>query len=287
VWHGRAMTKPPDSGEYERLVEHLVGQLAVNAEVRSDRIERDVQVPGRGTVNQIDVLWDFVDALGQPQRVVFEARAYGRPVEQGKLHAFRSVVDDIQDPARPVTGAMVTTVGYQSGARNIASTYGLLVLELRAPTGADLANRVRKIVVTVAAQVPIVEDVAFDAVEVYEDGLTSGIEVLGALAVVPAEGGPNSDRLDVVLCHGELGTLGELRPVHDVRRDFDPPAVLLLHGRKVALLRAVTARVGDVGAPPVTVTVAGLETIAWLLRDSLTGARAWIAEDGRVWTTDS
>lgn len=37
----------------------------------------------------------------------------------------------------------------------------------------------------------------------------------------------------------------------------------------------------------VTVTVAGPETIAWLLRDSLTGARTWIAEDGQVWTTDS
>jgi hypothetical protein len=140
------MTKPPDSGEYERLVEDLVGQLAVRAEVRSDRIERDAQVPGRGIVNQIDVLWDFADARGQPQRVVFEARSYRRRVEQGKLHAFRSVVDDIQDTARPVTGAMVTTVGYQSGAKDIASTYGLLVLELRAPTGADLANRVLKVV---------------------------------------------------------------------------------------------------------------------------------------------
>jgi hypothetical protein len=263
------------------------GNLDLSREVRNDRIERDVQVPGRGPVNQIDVPWDFVDARGQPQRVVFEARSYRRRVEQGKLHAFRSVVDDIQDAARPVTGAMVTTVGYQSGAKDIASTYTLLVLELRAPTGADLANRVLKVVVTVTAQVPVVEDVAFDTVEVYEDGFTVGFEELGALAVVPAEGGPDPDRLDVVLCRGELGTLGELRPVHDVRRDFDPPAVLLVRGRKVALVRAVTARVEDVRVPPVTVTVAGPETIAWLLRDSLTGARAWIAEDGRVWTTDS
>ncbi len=54
----------------------------------------------------------------------------------------------------------------------------------------------------------------------------------------------------------------------------------------MALVQAVTARVGDVKAPPVTVTVTGPE-IAWLLRNSLTGARAWIAEDGRVWTTES
>lgn len=287
MWHGGFMTQPLDSAEYERLVENLVGQLALRAGVRSERIVRDVHVPGRSTTNQIDVLWDFMDAQGQPHRVVFEARSYRKRVDQGKLHAFRSVVDDIQDAARPVTGVMVTTIGYQRGAKAIASTYGLVVLELRAPTDADFRNRLGKIVVTVGVQTPIIDDVMFEAVEVDEESFPAGLEELGALAIRVTEDDPDPESLEHVLCHGELGELGSPRPVHHVRRDFNPPAALFVRGRKAALVQAVTAQVGDVQAPPVTVTIGGAETIAWLLRDSLGEARAWIADDRQIWTTNS
>ncbi|GMA85879.1 hypothetical protein GCM10025868_11290 [Angustibacter aerolatus] len=62
------------------------------------------------------------------QRVLFECKHYKRKVDQGKLHAFRSVLDDIQD-AVPTYGVFVTTVGYQSGASSLPETYGLTVLE--------------------------------------------------------------------------------------------------------------------------------------------------------------
>lgn len=287
MWHGYFMMQPPDSAEYERLVESLVGQLGLRAEVRSERIKRDVRVPGRSTTNQIDVLWDFVDAQGRPQRVAFEARSYRNRVDQGKLHAFRSVVDDIQDEARPVTGVMVTTVGYQRGAKSVASTYGVVVLELRAPTDADLKNRLGKIIVTVGTQVPIIDNVEFEAIEVYEEHFPSGPDDPRVFTVRTTEADANAELLKDVLCRGEVGNLGDPRSIHHVRREFNPPATLLVRGRKAALIHAVTAQVGDVEAPPVTVTIGGLETIAWLLRDSLSGARAWIAADGQVWTTDS
>ncbi len=142
--------------EYELLVERLVGQFSLRAGVSTERIQRDVLIKGRGTKNQIDVLWDLIDAADQPHRVVFEARSYRSRIKQGALHAFRSVVDDIQDPARPVTGVMVTTTGYQSGATGVASTYGLVVLELRSPIAADLADRVATIHVKFKTQVPMI-----------------------------------------------------------------------------------------------------------------------------------
>lgn len=281
------MTELPDSSEYERLVEWLVGQLSKRAEVRTEQISRDVQVAGRSTVNQIDVLWDFVDAQEQPQRVVFEARSYRRRVDQGKLHAFRSVVDDLQAADRPVKGVMITTTGYQSGAKNIASTYGLVVLELRAPTAADFAGRLGGVALTITAATPIIQDVKFEAVEIYDEDFATTLVEPGAISIEHAEGKADYGPLDELLCRDELGPPGQPRTVHKVRREFDPPAVLLVYGARTALVQAVTARVGEVAAPPVTFSVGGAETIAWLLRDSLAGSRAWIAENGLVWTTDS
>lgn len=55
---------------------------------------------------------------------------------------------------------MVTTVGYQRGAKRIAETYGGLVLELREPTPVELDNRVMSINLTMNFVVPVVTDVA-------------------------------------------------------------------------------------------------------------------------------
>lgn len=68
---------------------------------------------------------------------------------------------------------------------------------------------------------------------------------------------------------------------------FDPPQVLRIRCKQVALLGAVTADVGNSQGPSTRVTVGGLENVVWMLRNALTGARVWFAQDGRVWTTES
>lgn len=277
------MSDRPSSEEYERLVERLVSELVPSSGVVTDAIKRDVRVRGQSTTNQIDVLWDLTDAAGRPRRIVFEARSYARAVDQGRLHAFRSVVDDVQDDQRPVTGVMVTTTGYQSGARAVASTYGLVVLELRVPTAADRADRVASISVTMNLQVPVVRDVRFEAVEVHDEaGAAGGPVVLGDVKIDSPSG---RVPLAKVLLDGELGALGAPRPPHPVRRVFDPPADLWVEGARVATVYAVDAVAGDQAAPPATFVVSGLQDVAWMVRDALSGARAWIAEDGRVWRT--
>jgi hypothetical protein len=280
-------TALPTSDEYELLVKWLAEQLAARAEVQTSRIVRDCQVQGKATSNQIDVLWDFTDATGQDYRIVFEARSYKNSIKQGALHAFRSVVDDIQDQARPVTGVMVTTTGYQRGAQSVASTYDLLILELRQPTVDDVANRLSKIVIDMTPMVQPIQNANFEAVEVYDDSAQGSLEPVEEITVGPRDDEGAARPLKEILTEGELGGPGEPRPVHQVRREFDPPQLLRIRGNRVALLGAVTADVGNVLGPPVRVTVGGLESVAWMLRDSLTGARAWFAQDGRVWTTDS
>lgn len=283
LWHVAGVSDRPSADEYERLVERFVARLVPSAGVVTEGIERDVLVKGRSTTNQIDVVWDLTDAAGEPRRIVFEARSYGRAVDQGRLHAFRSVVDDIQDPGRPVTGVMVTTTGYQRGARAVAETYGLVVLELRQPTNEDLAIRVASVHVTMNMQVPVVRDVRVEALEVHDETAAgAGLVLLDGVELsLPAGRKPLAD----LLLEGELGVLGRGRPPHPVRRKFDPPVDLWIGGVRTATVRAVDAVAGDLAAPPATFVIGGLRDVAWMVRHALTGARAWIAEDGRVWRT--
>lgn len=279
------MTNPPNSAEYERLVETLVRRLAESAPVLTERIRWDEDIEGRATTNQIDVVWDFVDEVGQRHRVVFEARSYKSDIKQGQLHAFRSVVDDIQNQTRPVMGVMVTTARYQAGAKAVASTYGVVVLELREPGDGELDGHLQQIILKAAPVAAVVENVRFDAVELLSENLASGVATLGSFEVVGAD--EQAIAVGHLLCYGELGTPNELRPVHEVRRDFDPPALLRIEGHEAARICAVTAAVGDFVGPPVTATVAGPEAVAWLLCNALTGAKAWIAENGECWLIGS
>lgn len=125
------------STEYEKLVLVVMTQLAQARGVTTTRLEHDVTLPGFATRNQIDVLWEFVDEEGRPLRVVIEARHLGRRIEQGRLHAFRSVIDDVSVDGVETRGLMVTTVGFQAGAKQIAEAYGIGLLELRKPREAD------------------------------------------------------------------------------------------------------------------------------------------------------
>jgi hypothetical protein len=184
-----------------------------------------------------------------------------------------------------VTGVMVTTTGYQRGARAVASTYGLVVLELRAPTDADRDGRVESISITVSFETPVVRDVRFEAVEVHDEEWTAGgLAMLGDLEVDSPSG---RVPLEILLMDGELGVLGAPQPLHPVLRVFEPPMDLWVEGARVATVSTVSAVVGDEVAPPSTFVVRGPHDVAWMVRDALSGARAWIAEDGRVWRTPS
>jgi hypothetical protein len=258
----------PTSTEYELLIRDLTSRISAKAGVNTTRLEHNVRLQGRATTNQIDVLWDFTD-------------------EQGKLHAFRSVVDDVQDHSRSVKGVMVTTVGYQRGAKTIADTYGLLILELRPPLPQDLKDRLNQIDIQMVVQHVSVTEVDCKAVEIHEPAVEGISYAVEHMTLVPRPGEPGEPRrlLDV-LTAGELGELGSPRAPHPVQRTFDPPVELWMGEQRIALLQAVEAMVGELPGRPATITIGGVESLAYMLRDTLTNARVWFAADGRVWATD-
>jgi len=280
------MPAPSASREYELLVADIIRQLAAVAGVDTESVLHDRVVQGKATANQLDVVWDFRDAAGSPRRVVFEAKQYKRPVEQGRLHALSNVVRDIQDEQRPVTGVMVTTTGYQRGARAVAETYELLVLELREPEERDWHGRIRSTEIIMHAQMPVITDLRIEASKSAEDAGTSKLVVLlEHLMLLEQDKAPR--RLVDVLTADELGPLGQPRPPHPVRREFSPPAPLHDAGRWVADVVIVEATVGDESAPPLTITIDGVKDVAYVIRNALSGARVWLAHDGRAWTTDT
>jgi len=278
---------PTRSTEYELLIQDLTARISTQAGVNTTRLEHNVKLPGKATSNQIDVLWDFTDAAGQENRVIFEARSYAKTIDQGKLHAFRSVVDDVQDQARPVKGIMVTTIGYQRGAKKVADTYGLLILELRSPQPKDLEGRLSQIDVKMIQQRTSVTDVEFKAVEIFQPEARGTRQALEHMTLIPGAGETRQRRLlRDVLTAGELGELGSPRAPHLVVRTFDPPVELWIDGQRVALLEGLEAMVGELLERPATTTIGGVESLAYVLRDALTDARVWFAKDGHVWATD-
>ncbi|WP_460447292.1 restriction endonuclease [Angustibacter aerolatus] len=241
----------------------------------------DVRLQGRGTKNQIDVIWEgYID--GELQRVLFECKHYKRKVDQGKLHAFRSVLDDIQD-AVPTYGVFVTTVGYQSGASSLAETYGLTVLELREPARQDLEGRVTRIDLTVNMRMEVMEELQLEPSEPINPSEMS-IEPDEASIHFP-DGSVRS--LRDVMTRDERSPLDQpATPPHRVQRNMEPGTVL--HYGEVRIpIKALRGVVGDSDSRSMSTIGPGTEGIAHILRDAITGATVWFEKDGHVRVLDS
>ena len=272
----------PQWRTYEKLTGELVGRLAALSGITALRLERDVPVSGRANDNCIDVLWEFQRPSGERVRLLFECRSYARRINQQALHSWRSIVDDVSEPGIETIGVMVTTTGYQSGAQRVADTYGIVILELRAPTERDLANRATSVRTELVARTPRVSDLAVDATE----QLGADASVNGPLGdfVLEFEDGM-SERLADHLLRGELSSIEEppTEP-HPVTRTFSSPVLLRRRDELLARVVRITATVAEAQAPPVVIETRTAK-IAWMLADTLTGSRIWFAEDGGIWST--
>lgn len=275
----------PAWSTYEEVTESLIGRLAACIAVTTTRIERDVALRGRSGVNQVDVVWEFVDGVGRRSRVLFECRSYSRRINQQALHSWRSVVDDLSTPGIETIGVMVTTVGYQSGALGVADTYGLLVLELRQPSTADTAGRIEYVNMRIAARIPFVRDWRIEAVEVFIEG--DRVQALSTDLELEAPSGERRRAVDALLA-GELNHIDDVpTPSHEVALTFEPPETLLDGGAPIALITRLLATIGEEAVAPIDVRVGGFERLAWVLKNSLTGSCVWFAHDGRIWATST
>jgi hypothetical protein len=88
-------------------------------------VGHDVSVIGKsGVRHQVDVYYEFKRA-GISHRVAIECKDWTNPVSKGQVQEFESKVRDIGN----VVGLMVSRVGYQSGALDLAKFYGIMALQ--------------------------------------------------------------------------------------------------------------------------------------------------------------
>ena len=115
--------------EYEKFTQEIYQEL-VNADVlKTTDVQHNVKLKGRsGQEHQIDVYWEY-EIAGTKQKVAIECKNYNKTVGIAKVRDFYGVLHDLNN----VAGIMVTKVGYQKGAKEYASEYGISLKELTTP----------------------------------------------------------------------------------------------------------------------------------------------------------
>lgn len=108
----------------EGYVQYVYDTL-LNLRGRQVVVGKDVTLTGKAnTPHQIDVYYEFEQA-GIKHRVAIECKDTGRPVEKSEVESFGFRLNDIGN----VVGVMISRSGFQSGAKAVASHYGVLLLK--------------------------------------------------------------------------------------------------------------------------------------------------------------
>ena len=115
--------------EYELFTQEVYELLSTYKGFESSSVRHDVKLKGKsGQEHQVDVYLEYKKD-GEVHRVAIECKNYSYGVSIGKVRDFYGVISDLDN----VKGIMVTTVGYQKGAKQFADYYGISLKELRAP----------------------------------------------------------------------------------------------------------------------------------------------------------
>lgn len=144
--------------EYELFVKGMSETLLKAEGLRNITVQHDVSLRGiSGQEHQIDVYWEF--SLGGIQhRVALECKNYGSAINIGKVRDFHSVLRDVPH----LEGAMVTKVGFQSGAVRYAEAHGIGLKVIRPIETDDWEGRVRAFHLSINIVQPIVEQMTIE-----------------------------------------------------------------------------------------------------------------------------
>lgn len=119
--------------DFEKFTQHVYQKLVNNDVLKPTKVQHNVKLQGKsGCKHQIDVYWEY-EIAGVTHRVAIECKNYNSTIGIGKVRDFKAVLDDIDN----INGIMVSSKGYQSGAKEFAEHYGILLKELRLPTWRD------------------------------------------------------------------------------------------------------------------------------------------------------
>jgi hypothetical protein len=138
------------STEYEKLTKEIYETLFKAQGIDTVQVKHNVKIMGTsGLAHQIDVYWEY-NVAGVLHKVAIECKNYNKSVSIGHVRDFYGVLSDLKG----VNGIMVTTMGYQNGAKEFASTYGINLKELREPTDGDWQGRIKTITIQMRMIVP-------------------------------------------------------------------------------------------------------------------------------------
>jgi hypothetical protein len=112
---------------YELIVQSIFQEILDQERAHTIRVEHNVELKGRTTTHQIDVLWRF-SIGGIAYTTLVQAKDWKSKIKKETVLAFRAVLDDI--PGQP-RGVLVTRSGFQSGAQILAEKHGIKLYLLR------------------------------------------------------------------------------------------------------------------------------------------------------------
>lgn len=279
-----------DGKAYELLTERLTLLIASRTPgLVTTRLERQVTLIGRSGPSAIDVVWEF-EAVDGPQRVLFECRDYGTSaVKRQAVHSWRSIVDDLSTPDHPTTGVMVTKTGFQSGAQQVANTYGVIIIQMREPSSDDLAGRLTQIDVVATVRRPYIDPtvpVSFAATEMLGTSTPPTEHVQSDRYSVQTGNGPAVDLTELLVAK-VIRAFGEPAvPSQEVHVAFDPPATLHLDGSPIARITSVTGAAGEAVLASPTTTIGGRQSLAYLMKNVLDGTAVWFSENDELRVTN-
>lgn len=116
--------------EFERFTQRVYQKLVNNDVLKPTIVQHNVKLKGKsGCEHQIDVYWEY-EIAGNKHRVAIECKNYDSLVPIGKVRDFFGVIQDLNG----VRGIMVSSQGYQEGAKKFADFYGISLKELRRPS---------------------------------------------------------------------------------------------------------------------------------------------------------
>ena len=115
--------------EFERFTQRIYQKLVNNDVIKPIIVQHNVKLKGKsGCEHQIDVYWEY-EIDGYLHRVAIECKNYDTLVPIGKVRDFFGVLQDLNN----VRGIIVSSKGYQEGAKKFANYYDISLKALRRP----------------------------------------------------------------------------------------------------------------------------------------------------------
>jgi len=143
-----------ENTEYEKFVQDIYQTLIISQGVNTIEVKHDIKIEGMsGQRHQIDVYWEY-EIADVKNRVAIECKNYNKEVSIGKVRDFYGVLADIGN----INGIMVSKEGFQKGAKEYASHYGINLKEVRYPKDEDWKGRLKTIVADIRMIMPFIKE---------------------------------------------------------------------------------------------------------------------------------